>query len=77
MRYPTGDGGPDRHLAEMYDLRQDPEERHNLINAPACQGVRRDLETRLEKAMEETGLRADDLPLDEGIKSELPDQKVR
>ena len=27
IRYPHGDGGPDRHLAELYDLKNDPEER--------------------------------------------------
>ena len=34
MRYPHGDGGPDRHKAELYDLRTDPKELHNLVDAP-------------------------------------------
>ena len=24
IHYPHGDGGPDRHMAELYDLRHDP-----------------------------------------------------
>ena len=28
IRYPHGDGSADRHLAELYDLKQDPDEAH-------------------------------------------------
>jgi N-acetylglucosamine-6-sulfatase len=31
VHYPHGDGGPDRHQAELYDLRSDPGETKNLI----------------------------------------------
>ena len=34
IRYPHGDGGPDRHQGELYDLLADPEEKHNLIEDP-------------------------------------------
>ena len=33
IHYPHGDGKPDRHLAELYDLKNDPGELKNLINA--------------------------------------------
>ena len=33
MHYPHGDGPPDRHLAELYDLKQDPGENVNLFGA--------------------------------------------
>ena len=31
IHYPHGDGTPDRHLAELYDLKQDPGENVNLV----------------------------------------------
>ena len=37
MHYPHGDGSPDRHMAELYDLKHDPDERQNLINDPRQQ----------------------------------------
>ena len=45
IRYPHGDGSPDRHMAELYNLKADPEERHNLIkdakHAELRQGAQR------------------------------------
>ena len=38
IHYPHGDGAPDRHMAELYDLKNDPEERHNLITDPKFAG---------------------------------------
>ena len=34
VHYPHGDGGPDRHRAELYHLETDPQELHNLIDEP-------------------------------------------
>ena len=34
IRYPHGDGSPDKHMAELYHLKSDPGETKNLINAP-------------------------------------------
>ncbi len=30
IRYPHGDGSPDKHIAEMYDIKTDPNELHNF-----------------------------------------------
>ena len=32
VRYPHGDGGPDRHKADLFHLPSDPEEARNLID---------------------------------------------
>jgi N-acetylglucosamine-6-sulfatase len=79
IRYPHGDGTPDRHLAELYHLRTDPQERHNLINAPQHAARRAELHAELTRQMTAAGLTPDrdTMPLDAGIKKELPDQKIR
>jgi N-acetylglucosamine-6-sulfatase len=79
IRYPHGDGSPDRHIAELYDVKNDPEERHNLINVPNYAAKIPALKAELSRLMSETGLtpQTDRMPLDEGIKKELPDAKIR
>jgi arylsulfatase A-like enzyme len=79
IRYPHGDGGPDRHMAELYHLRNDPEERRNLIADPAMAGRIAELDEELRRLMAATGLtpESDPMPLDAGIKTELPDPKIR
>ena len=77
VHYPHGDGKPDRHLAELYDLKNDPGESKNLIDAPACQAIRKRLERELARLMQATGALPDRMPLDEGIKKELPDKSIQ
>lgn len=79
IHYPHGDGAPDRHLAELYDLTKDPGERTNLIAAPDAAPTLQRLKDELAKVMAATGLtpESDRMPLDEGIKKALPDQKIR
>ncbi len=79
MRYPHGDGSPDKHLAELYNVKADPEERRNLIKDPALAGRITELQAELARVMSEAGLtpETDKMPLDEGIKTALPDQKIR
>ena len=79
IRYPHGDGKPDRHMAELYHLKQDPLELKNLASDPEYASARRELEQQLSQLMAAEGLTpaTDRMPLDEGIKSELPDQKIR
>jgi N-acetylglucosamine-6-sulfatase len=79
IHYPHGDGGPDRHLAELYNIEFDPEERHNLIGNPKYAPIVKELQQELAQLMEQTGLTpdTDKMPLDEGIKKALPDKKIR
>ncbi|MHB0958590.1 MAG: sulfatase family protein [Pirellulaceae bacterium] len=76
---PHGDGNPDRHQAELYNIAADPQERHNLIDKPECAAVVEQMQAELIRVMAEVGLTRenDTMPLDEGIKTELPDQKFR
>jgi N-acetylglucosamine-6-sulfatase len=79
VRYPHGDGSPDRHLPEMYDLANDPDEVHNLAADPAHAAARADLERQLAGLLTSYGLtpEKDVMPLDDGMKTGLPDQKIR
>ncbi|HPM82254.1 MAG TPA: sulfatase [Candidatus Anammoximicrobium sp.] len=79
IHYPHGDGKPDRHLAELYNIEFDPEERHNLIGNPKYAEVVKDLQAELSRLMQQTGLthQTDKMPLDEGIQQRLPDAKIR
>ncbi|MEK6260605.1 MAG: sulfatase [Planctomycetota bacterium] len=77
IHYPHGDGKPDRHLAELYDLKSDPAERHNLIAKPEPAAKLRELQAELNRLLLEVGIQQDKMPLDEGIKQQLPDQKIR
>lgn len=77
IRYPQGDGSPDRHMAELYDLVNDPDERRNRIGDPALEAKRQELDALLERLKGESGLVQDQMPIDEGVKSALPDQRIR
>jgi arylsulfatase A-like enzyme len=77
IHYPHGDGRADRHLAELYDLQADPDERHNLIGDPKNADRATELLAELSRQMRATGLDKDEMPLDEGIKTALPDPKIR
>jgi N-acetylglucosamine-6-sulfatase len=79
IHYPHGDGSPDRYLAELYDLKADPGERHNLINDPGRSQSIQELKGELARLMDQTGLtpKNDKMPIDQGIGKELPDQKIR
>jgi N-acetylglucosamine-6-sulfatase len=77
MHYPHGDGTPARHIAELYNLKNDPEERHNLINDQQFTGIIKDLQKELKSLMKQTELKRDDMPIDEGIKKEVPEQSIR
>jgi len=79
IHYPHGDGSPDKHLAELYDLKTDPGETKNLINDPAHAAKLTELKAELVKVLSEVGLNEsnDKMPLDAGIKQGLPDAKIR
>jgi len=77
IHYPHGDGKPDRHKAELYNLREDPGETKNLIDDPRYAAVVEELKAELHRLMQQTGALPDKMPLDEGIKPELPEAKIR
>jgi N-acetylglucosamine-6-sulfatase len=77
VHYPHGNEGSDRHMAELYDLKEDPDERQNLINDASYGSVLRSLKLDLERLLRETGAGRDLMPRDEGIKPELPEQSIR
>jgi arylsulfatase A-like enzyme len=77
IHYPHGDGRPDRHKAELYHIAADPDERRNLIGEPAHAGLVATMRAELDRLMKSTGVTEDSMPLDEGIKSESPEQKIR
>lgn len=77
IRYPHGDGGPDRHLEELYHLKEDPFETRNLRGDPAHAGRLAELRAELERLMAAAGVLPDRMPLDEGIKSELPPKSAQ
>ena len=77
IRYPHGDGGPDRHMAELYDLQADSQETTNLIAAPQHQSLIEKLRGQMEALMVAVDAVPDRMPIDEGIGSKLPDPKIR
>ena len=63
----------------MYDLKNDPLELNNLAENPAFATRRAELESQLQTALLRLNLTPDrdTMPIDEGIKTELPDKKIR
>ncbi len=77
IRYPHGDGSPDRHMAELYDIRSDPQETRNLIQDKQYAPVVAELRKELDRLIRAADGHLVKMPLDEGIKSELPDKDIR
>jgi N-acetylglucosamine-6-sulfatase len=72
IRYPHGDGGADRHRAELYDLSRDPLETRNLIDDPAAAGQLKKLQARMTRLLRQHEGRLDQPPLDLGITNVPP-----
>ncbi|UCG46681.1 MAG: sulfatase [Phycisphaerales bacterium] len=77
VHYPHGDGGPDRHKAELYNLMLDPGERNNLIDKAEYASVIKQLKAELARLIKKTGAVPDRMPLDAGVKMELPEESIR
>ena len=77
IHYPTGDGSPERHLAELYHISVDPKEDRNLIDDPAHAEVLEKLKTELAQLIKKASTGPDQMPVDEGIKTELPEESIR
>jgi N-acetylglucosamine-6-sulfatase len=72
IRYPHGDQSDDRYALELYDLKSDPLEMHNLAGDVDTAPMRRKLAKQLQQLFELYPQSVDDMPLDEGIKQTLP-----
>ena len=70
IRYPQGDGSPDRFTAELYHLKDDPHELRNLVNDPTFAARRKALERELARLSRQAG--PDRMPVYEGIVNVLP-----
>jgi arylsulfatase A-like enzyme len=77
VRYPHGDGGPDRHKAELFEIAVDPQEARNRIDDPACAAVLAELQAELDRLLRTTDGLPDRMPLDAGVKKDLPDARIR
>lgn len=77
MHYPNGEGFPDTEKAELYNVRTDPKEKANLIDAPEAQSTLASLKTELERIQRETGGLPDRMPVNPELKFELPDAAIR
>jgi hypothetical protein len=77
VHYPNGDGSPDRYLAELYHVKEDPLERRNLVNRPEAKPKLEELRAELDKNLRDTGALPDRMPASPELKMELPDAKIR
>ncbi len=77
VHYPNGDRRQDQYKAELYNLKNDPLETRNLIDEPKYADKVRELKAELHRLMAQTGALPDKMPLYLGIKTELPDEKIR
>ena len=77
VHYPNGDDKPDIYKAELYNLKNDPGETKNLIDDPRYAGKVGELKAELHRLMAQARALPDKMPLYEGIKTELPDEKIR
>jgi N-acetylglucosamine-6-sulfatase len=72
IHYPHGDGGPDHYRAELYHVKTDPLEMHNLIDDPSAAGKLKELRAELVRLMRKHKALPEKLTLDEGIINVLP-----
>lgn len=78
IRYPHGDGSADKHMAELYHLKNDPGETTNLVADEKYKATIEKLRKELDQRIAESHPGGKDkMPMDEGIKGELPDEKIR
>jgi N-acetylglucosamine-6-sulfatase len=70
--YPSGDGSPNRHAAELYKLAADPLEFRNLITEPALAKKVDELKREMARLMAEHKAIPDRMPADGGIINVLP-----
>jgi arylsulfatase A-like enzyme len=74
---PNGEGQPDTHKAELYNLKADPLETRNLIDEKDGQERLPQLQAELKRLQQETGALPDRMPVNPEMKMELPAQSIR
>jgi N-acetylglucosamine-6-sulfatase len=77
IHYPNGEGRPDTQKAEFYNLREDPGETRNLIDAPESKPRVGELRLELARLIREAGAEPDRMPRDPAIRFEMPAEKIR
>ncbi len=77
VHYPEGNGQPDKHLAELYNVKDDPLETRNLINSPQARTVLAGLKKELLRLQKETGALPDRMPASPQLRMENPDPAIR
>jgi arylsulfatase A-like enzyme len=70
IRYPHGDGSPDRFRSELYHVASDPHELRNRIDDPTASAIRRRMERELVRVSRSAG--PDSMPVYRGIINVLP-----
>ena len=65
-------------MAELYDLKVDPNEDNNLINNDSHIDVVKELRSELDRLIARHGDgKPDKMPVDQGIQSGLPEESIR
>jgi N-acetylglucosamine-6-sulfatase len=77
IHYPNGDTSPDKYLAELYHVKDDPLEQKNLINDAAFASKRDELKAELLRLQQESGALPDRMPVNPQLKMEPPEQSIR
>ncbi len=77
IRHPHGDGGPLRHLEQLYHLETDPMELSNLAQQRKYRPKLVEMRDLLVQALKQSGIDNDRMPIDQGIKSALPEKSIR
>jgi N-acetylglucosamine-6-sulfatase len=77
VAYPHGDGGPLRHMEELYNLAVDPAENRNLANDQRSATKLTEMRLALAALLQESGATPDTMPIDQGIKGALPEESIR
>jgi N-acetylglucosamine-6-sulfatase len=78
VAYPHGDGGPLRHMEEeLYNMAADPAESQNLAADPDTLEKLVEMRAALDSLLARSGALPDIMPIDQGIKGELPEESIR
>lgn len=74
---PPGTVAPLRHMEELYNMIDDPAESQNLAGNPSSAPKLAEMRLSLAQLLKDTGADPDPMPIDQGIKAELPQESIR